>query len=413
MQRVAAAWVVPVDAPPIAQGAVLLDDRGRIEAVGRADTVPVPAQAERIDLDEAVLLPGLVNAHTHLELTGFGGRVQATDFLDWIRQVIRIKAGRSEEAFFEMASLGIRQQWGAGVTTFCDTGSTGAVIAAMHHVGASGVAHHEVFGADPAEAGDAMRRYGADLDRLSASATGRIALGLSPHAPYTVSGALYAASAQLAHAHGAPMAVHVAEPPDESALLSNFTGIFAEEWRRRGIPRPTTEPVTPLAWLERHGVLSPRTLCIHAIGATSIDTEMMSRCGVAVAHCPRSNRVHHGADAPVRRFLDAGLRLGLGTDSEISVDPPDLWAEGRAAGGLTGWSAAETLRALTLGGATALGLEGECGSLATGKWGDMVALRVPVDDDPVAAVLAGGGASVVATWLGGRVVHRKPAAWRT
>jgi 5-methylthioadenosine/S-adenosylhomocysteine deaminase len=398
--------VVPVAGPPIRDGAVLVDAAGRIAAVGPDALVPSPPQAAREHLAGVALLPGLINTHTHLELTGFAGQAEEGEFWAWIKRIIAIKAARSEEAFFDAACAGIRDQWSAGVTTVCDTGSTGAVIAALDHLGASGFAHHEVFGMHPEQADAAMRAFTADLGRLARHATGRVGLGVSPHAPYTVSGPLYRAAADVARAHGVPMAVHVAEPPAESALLRDFTGVFAEMWTEHGVPRPTELPVTPVGWLERHGVLSERTLCVHVIDTTADDVALMQRHHCAVAHCPRSNRRHHAADAPVRRYLEAGLRVGLGTDSEVSVDPPDLIAEARAAQALTGWTAAEAVRALTLGGAEALGLAHATGTLAAGKLADLVAVHVGATDAPEAAVLAAGRGGVVGTWLGGRPVHR-------
>ena len=404
MLRLEADWVLPVAAPPIAGGAVLVDAAGRIAAVGPSSQVPTPDRARCEALGAVVLLPGLVNSHTHLELTGFAGMVEDDDFWQWIRHVIAVKAARSEEQFFEAACEGIRGMWSAGVTTICDTGSTGAVLEALDHLGASGISHHEVFGAHPDQCEGAIKAFGRDLDRLATHATGRSALGVSPHAPYTVSAELYRASTELARAHGVPVAVHVAEPPDERRLLGDFTGIFADAWREQGIPRPTREPVSPVAFMDRCGVLSERTLCIHAIDVDEADTRLMARHGVAVAHCPRSNRRHHGTDAPVRRYLDAGLRLGLGTDSEVSVDPPDLLAEARRARELTGWTAAEAVRALTLGGAEAIGLEGEVGSLEPGKWADLVAFPLGEATQPEESVLTASRDAVRATWLAGREV---------
>jgi cytosine/adenosine deaminase-related metal-dependent hydrolase len=161
-----------------------------------------------------------------------------------------------------------------------------------------------------------------------------------------------------------------------------------------------------VAWLEQHGVLSERTLCIHAIHVSDGDADLIARHGSAVAHCPRSNRFHHGVDAPMQRYLDRRLRIGLGTDSEISVAPPDLIAEARVARTLTGWSAAETLRALTLGGAEAIERDTSCGSLTPGKWADLVAVGVDAIADPEEAVLASAVGDVVGTWLAGREVHR-------
>jgi 5-methylthioadenosine/S-adenosylhomocysteine deaminase len=407
MQRLSADWVLPVSAPPIQHGAVLIADNGRILAVGSDAVVPRPEIASSIHLNNTALLPGLVNTHTHLELTGFAGMVEEDLFLDWIRKLIVLKAARSAEEFFLAARRGIHEMWATGVTTICDTGSTGAVIAALDDLGASGIAHHEVFGMHPEQGDTAIKAFARDLDRLARHATGRTGIGVSPHAPYTVSGQLYQRAGELARANGVPLAVHVAEPQDESALLADFTGSFAEWWQELGTPRPTSQPISPMAWLEQHEILSPRTLCVHAIHVSQPDTDLMVRHGVAVAHCPRSNRRHHGADAPVGSYLDRGLRLGLGTDSEVSVAPPDLRAEARAARLLTNWSAAETVAALTLGGAGAIDRDDDCGSLTVGKWADMVAIEIGETDKPYEAVL-GELAPVTGTWLAGRKVFGIP-----
>lgn len=405
MLRLAAPWVLPIDAPPIADGAVLVDDDGRIAAVGPDHVVPAPPDAEQRRFAGAALLPGFVNTHTHLELTGFAGQDDETDFWEWIKRIIALKGTRNEEQFFDVACTGIRQCWQGGVTTICDMGNTGSVIAAMDHLGASGTAHHEAFDMHTLDTPTVMKQFSRDLDRLARHATGRVQLGVSPHAPYTVSGPLYRAVSDLARAHGVPIGVHVAEAADETALLRDFSGVFAEALRARGVARVTSEPTSPVAWLEQHGVLGPRTICAHAIQTDDADTTIMLRRGVAVAHCPRSNRHHHHVDAPVARYADRGLRIGLGTDSEVSVAPLDLLAEARAARTLTGWNAAETLRALTLGGAEALGLDAVCGSLTVGKWADVVAIGVGEAPDIESSVLGSALGDVRETWLGGKRVY--------
>jgi 5-methylthioadenosine/S-adenosylhomocysteine deaminase len=384
---------------------VLIDDRGRIAAVGPDHAVPRPPDGLAEYREGVALIPGLINTHTHLELTGFAGMAEETDFWLWIKRIIALKATRNEEEFFLAAEAGIRSCWAAGVTTICDMGNTGATVAALDALGASGIAHHEAFDMHVDETAVVMKRFSRDLDRLAQHATGRVILGVSPHAPYTVSGPLYAAVSALARSHGVPVGVHVAEPADESALLRDFTGIFADALRARGVGRISDESISPIAWLDRHGVLDSRTLCAHAIQTDEADTAIMVHRGVAVAHCPRSNRRHHGADAPVARYADRGLRIGIGTDSEVSVAPLDLLAEGRQARELAGWTAADALRALTLGGAAALGLESGCGSLTVGKWADIAAIAVGDHGSPLEAVLASSPADVVATWVGGRRVR--------
>lgn len=403
--RLSAPWLLPINAAPIHHGAVLIDDRGRIVAVGVEAAVPRPEGADVQHFEYAVLLPGLVNTHTHLELTGLGENGEETSFRTWLRSVIDLRGARTPEQLYNAAITGIKNNWASGVTTICDTGSSGAVIAALHHSQASGIAHHEVFGPHPEQFDSVMPEYIRSLDQLAHHATGRVTLGLSPHAPYSVSGRLYRATADLARAHGAPIAIHIAESPAESALLNDFSGEFAEMFRERGIPRPSETPITPMQWVAHHGVLGERTLCIHAVQVDAPDIELMVQSHSAVAHCPRSNRHHHGTDAPLRNLIDSGLRIGLGTDSELSVAPPNLLAEARAAALLAGWSDTQSLRALTLGGAEALGLDGECGTLAPGKWADIVAIRVGVTVNPEQAVMHGEPDAILATWLGGRKVH--------
>jgi 5-methylthioadenosine/S-adenosylhomocysteine deaminase len=205
------------------------------------------------------------------------------------------------------------------------------------------------------------------------------------------------------------MATHVAEPPGEMALFREGTGSFADMWQRRGIALPPG-PVTPVEWLERHEALGPETLCVHVVHADDRDIVRLARAGAAVAHCPLSNRAHaHGA-APLRAFLDGGLRVGCGTDSVVSVGRLDLLAEARAARRLAGLDAMAALALCTVGAARAIGLDSELGSLESGKWGDVAMVRTgaaPSADEACERVLASSLSDVEETLLGGRTVFRR------
>ncbi len=409
MLRLRADWLLPVTAPPLPDGAVLVAAGGRVAAAGPDARVPRPPGVPELALRHAALLPGLVNAHTHLELTGLGGRAEEDDFVAWIGTIRRLKADRTCGEALAAARAGIREGWARGVTTVADTGDSGAALRALAELGGSGVAYHEVFGPDPAQAAESLaglRRAVAELRPLESA---RVRLGVSPHAPYSVSGPLYAAVAGLAAEEGLPLAVHVAESAAESALLAHGGGGFGAAWARRGIA-PPANGVTPVEWLERHGVLGPRTLCIHAVRVGEEDVARLRRAGAAVAHCPVSNHRHgHGA-APLAALLAAGLRVGVGTDSEVSVGATDLLAEARAARALAGLDARAALALATAGAAAAIGMAGEVGELAGGAWADLLAVAVPPGASAAAveeAVLAGGPADVVGTWLGGRPVYRR------
>ena len=408
-RRLSARWILPVDGPAVEYGALLIGPEGRIVAVGPEPLVPRPPATPVEDFGDALLVPGLINTHTHLELTGLEGEPPEPDFAAWIRRLRETKAARTPEAFLDAARRGLADCLAAGVTTVADTGDSGAVIRAIAEAGGSGIAYQEVFGPHPDQCEESLAGLRQRVEELGRFAVGRVGLGVSPHAPYTVSGPLYAATAEWARRQGLPVAVHLAESPAECTLLERGAGAFAEAWRRRGIPMPAPSGRTPVAWLDEHGVLSSRTLCIHVVHAGAEDVGRLARAGAAVAHCPLSNRAHGHGTAPLAALLAARVRLGLGTDSTVSVGRLDLLAEARAARALGGLGADRALGLCTLDGARALGLEAETGSLAPGKWGDCVVIRRPRGAAGVAPeeqVLASGPRDVLATFVGGRDVYR-------
>ncbi len=407
-RRLAARWVLPIAGPPIECGAVLLGPDGRVEAVGPDAAVPRPPGVPGEEFAGGILLPGLVNTHTHLELTGFELGPPEPDFGAWISQVRAIKETRSAEEFAVAARVGLTDCYATGVTTVADTGDSGSVIRAMAEAGASGIAYQEVFGPHPAQMAESLAGLRARVEALGRFAGGRVRLGLSPHAPYSVSGPLYAAVAAWAARDGLPLAAHLAESHAESNLLESGSGPFAEAWRRRGIPIPGGPGRSPVEWLDRHGVLGERTLCIHVVQAGPADLGRLAHRGCAVAHCPLSNAAHAHGTAPLAGFLSHGLRVGLGTDSVLSVSRLDLLAEARAARTLAGLDAESALALCTLGGAAVLGLDGEIGSLEVGKWGDCVVLRssASAGGSPTERALESGRDDVVATFVGGRDVYR-------
>ncbi|MEP7326712.1 MAG: amidohydrolase family protein [Gemmatimonadota bacterium] len=403
MRSISADWLYTGTGLPQFNSGVLVAADGRIASIGQRGQ-------DGEHFPSAVLIPGLVNAHTHLELTGFEGQNEELEFPRWIRRIIALKAGRSEEDFFHAARTGLQSSFASGVTTVADTGSSAGPLRALAELGGSGTAYLEVFGPHPDAAVANMAAFEARLAELSVYESPRIRLGVSPHAPYSVSSPLYRATAQLARNQHRRLAVHIAESEAESDLLERAAGPFAEMWRSREIPLPALPGRTPLAWLETHEVLGPETLCIHAVRADASDIARLGRHRCGVAHCPRSNRRHGQGDAPLRGFREAKLRVGIGTDSAASVSPPDLLAEARAAAVLAGLSAPEALHLATQGGADAIGLGREVGRIEPGKWADLALIRLPegVSAGSLAdAILASSLEDVVATFVSGRSVYHE------
>jgi 5-methylthioadenosine/S-adenosylhomocysteine deaminase len=416
MTRYHARWICPVSSPPI-RDATLVEREGRIAYVGpRANA---PDGGDDVDLGEVILVPGLVNAHCHLELTAMRGFLDGLAFREWI---LRLTFSRrdvlSPDMLLDAARLGVREGIQHGITTFADTGDTGAGFDAMLELGVRGICYREVFGPDPAHCDDAIAALAAKVSEMRTRATSLVQVGVSPHAPYTVSDALFRAASAFAAREGLPLAVHVAESALESELVVDARGAFADGLRARGIavaPRARS----PVALLEHLGVLGPRALLIHCVRVDAEDVATIVRHECAVAHCPASNaRLGHGI-APLGELLDAGVRVGLGTDSVASNDRQDILDEARLASLVAAassrrhdaLSAARALELATSGGARALGLDAEIGTLKVGKSADLAAFpllshRGPVHDPVAALVFAHAGAPAAFVAVAGRVLVR-------
>ena len=411
MLRIASRIVWPVETAPILHGAVLVDDGGRIVEVGPDTRVPNPPDVTRLSFQNAVVMPGLVNTHTHLELSGLRGAVTETDFAQWIGRVRVLKEATDADAHREAARAGLREAWRTGTTTVADTGTTGAAVHALRELGGRGIYYQEAIAPEPGRAVQALGELVRAVDHLASVASAEVALGVSPHAPYTVSPELYREVAAWARSEGLSLAAHVAESSAETDLLTEARGPFAEMWMRRGIPLP--EPSrSAVAYLDGLDLLGPDLLAIHLVQADERDIGLLAERGVAVASCPRSNERHgHGAP-PLRELLDAGVRVGLGTDSLASVASLDLFAEARAAVRAASIEPEAAVRLVTADAARALGREDSIGGIAAGRWADLCVVEVPpliaADAPAVArAVLESGAGGVVATYVAGREVFAR------
>lgn len=326
-----------------------------------------------------------------MHLGGHDGAVhhEEPDFVRWIRRVRALKETVTAAGFYEAALAGVRDCWSRGITCLAETGSTGAVMRALHDLGGRGIVYQEVFGPDPAQCSASLRDLEAAVVQLRRLATSQLVLGVSPHAPYSVSAELYNAVGILARRQNLPIAVHVAESKEEVALVWDAEGSFADALRARGL---MVEPrhCSPVAYLMQRGVLRKGTLCIHCVQVDGADIELLRVSRATIAHCPRSNSAHHHGTMPLHTMRDAEIPVGLGTDSVVSVEDLDLWAEARAAQ----LSGADALRALTIEGAQALSWQDDIGSLTVGKAAD------------VAVFPTLGAATALLTVVNGRIVHQ-------
>ncbi len=415
-----AAWILPVAQPPIRDGAVLVGTDGRIAAVAPRAAIEPPERARVVELGRAALLPGLVNVHAHPELALFRGALEDLRFRDWILRLVGAKrAALGEEDYRLAARWTMAEALRAGITTIGATEASSAALAAMREAGLRGIVYQEAFGPDPHRMPDSLAELQRAVERLRADETERVRVGVSPHAPYTVSDALFAAVADYARADGLPLAIHAAESAAERELVVRGGGDFAPGLRTRGIATPARGRST-LEMLDRLGVLAARPLLIHCVDVDADDIRRIADAGCAVAHCPIANaRLGHGV-APVPELQRAGVRVGLGTDSVGSNNRLDLLEEARFASLIQRvqhrspelMPAAELLRLCTIDGARVLGLDGRVGTLEPGKDADLCAVSLaaphvrPVHE-PVSAVFhAARGTDVTLTVVAGEELYR-------
>lgn len=434
-----AEWVLPIALPPIRNGGVLVDN-GVIAWVGPLEHAPAhvllaleargavglssrlvesPLVVE--ELGAAVLMPGLVNAHSHLELTTLRGFLEGLDFREWLQALTRIRRDLLTcDDLVDAARVGIAEALRHGITTLADTTDSAAPILAMREMGVRGIGYLEVFGPDPARCDEAMERLQARVDELRIHDSTLVRVGISPHAPYTVSARLFAAATRLSRNEQLPIAIHVAESHSEVMFVTTGTGPFADKLRLRGVA-VGPQARTPIGLLDMCGVLDVRPLLIHAVHVDETDLARVAAAGATVVHCPTSNaKLGHGI-APLDRMLAHGIVVGLGTDSVASNDRMHLLDEARQAtlmhavrsGRPDSLGAHEALRLATVGGAAALSLADTVGTLETGKAADLTAFPLvdlesgPVYDPAVTLVHALAGRAVASlVTVGGTVVLR-------
>ena len=374
------------------------------------------------DLGEALILPGLVNTHTHLELTALRGYLESeeNDFFAWLR---KLTLARLETLTPD--DLRVSATWGAceavraGITCVGDASDSAMTsMLALNDVGLRGVVFQESFGPDPRLVNENFEKLEAKVAELRGVESDLVRVGVSPHAPYTVCGPQLERISRFARDERLPLMMHAAESHAEDLFVREGCGIFADGLAKRSIeweaPRLST-----IQYLKQVGVLDTQPLLAHCIRIDDADIETLRETRSKVAHCPKSNaKLGHGR-APFVKFLKAGVTVGLGSDSVASNNTCDILEEARFAvllsrSGLqdTLITASEALATATLGGARCMDLEGAIGELREGAQADLAILslngphQIPNYNTAATAIFASSGRDVILTVIAGREVFR-------
>src|SRR5438128_3821702 len=286
-----ARWVLPIVAPPIKDGAVAIEG-SRIFAVGaRADIVKRFPDTIINDFGEAAILPGLVNAHSHLELTAMRGFLEAeeNDFFAWLRKLTIARMAMTPQDLFVSATCGAIEAARAGITCVGDSSSAALEsMKALQGVGLGGIVFQESFGPDPNLANENVATLQAQLSSMRKVETDFVRAGVSPHAPYTVSAPQLELISRLAIGQHFPLMMHAAESAAEELLMLEGRGTFADGLKTRNIEWKAPG-VSTIQYLKRHRVLETRPLLAHCINVDEEDLDLIKGANAGVAHCPKSN----------------------------------------------------------------------------------------------------------------------------
>lgn len=392
-----AAWVCPIDRPPITNGIVDVEG-GRIARIRDGS----PEFGFR-DLGNVALLPGLVNAHTHLELSWLRGRVPpANRFTDWVTTLVGIRRGTEHAITPEIVAgvnEAIREVRASGTVAVGDISNSLAAVEPILDAGLHGVVFHELLGF--------KERDGALVEstreRRAAAAGRGVRVSLAPHAPYSTSVELFKAIRAAVSASDCPiLSVHLGESVEEVELLEKGSGPWRGMLQAIGVWRDDWEVpgCGPVQFLDRHGVIDARTLVIHGVQFDDGALARLREIGATLVTCPRSNRWVGAGYPPIERFYTSGVAVAVGTDSLASVEDLNVFSELKTMRWLAPTvPASRLLESATLVGARALGLESDLGSITRGKRAELIAVQLPDAIEDVEEYLVNGIEPSQVTWI--------------
>lgn len=398
-----AKYLLPNSLQVIENGALVIHG-SKIADIGTYEAVKRGNDSEVRDLGEAVIMPGLVNAHTHLELTHHQDLIQRTSrFTDWLSQLIRNHKSDSEWVDSAVKD-GIEMSVAGGATTVGDIHGFGMSADTHKNSPVRTVVFFETTGFS-------LERTHIGVDRIDeylAASPQKDALfqpAVSPHALYSTSAALYHYCLRLAQSRGLPLCTHLSETKDEIEFLASGTGAFADLLKAFGISMKEWTPpgCSPIQHLKDIGILDYRPLLAHCNYLTEADIETLAASNATVVFCPRAHHYFHHNSHPICHLIKAGANVAIGTDSLASNWSLSMLDELKyLANTQDGLSPHTIVDLVTINGARGLSLN-RVGKLEKGWYADVIGVAIPDDGQSVIQQILDESARNILTVVAGRV----------
>jgi cytosine/adenosine deaminase-related metal-dependent hydrolase len=378
--------LLPIGSPPLSDGAVRVED-GRITGVGGARELPPWAGEEVVDLGAAVLLPGLLNAHCHLDYSTLRNAIAPqAGFTEWVQRLNSIKRQLSPADILDAIHRGYAEAQQYGTTTVCSMAAFPDLLPALGPAPLRTWWFYEMI--DIRHRVTSEELVAGALSFFNQNPDPLVRYGLNPHAPYTASLLLYRLAQACAEQGGMVLTSHVAESREESDMFTQARGPLYDFLSGLGRPMHDCGHDTPFGWLWRNGAIGGRWLLAHLNDLTESDFALLATLQPAqlpsVVHCPGSHRYFGHPPFPLERLAALGVNLCVATDSLASTDSLSLLGElRRLRASHPSLTPDALLHTVTAAPARALGREGLLGCLAPGAHADLIA--IPFDGPPAAA----------------------------
>lgn len=430
---ICAEHIIPVTSAPIEHGAVLVRN-GRIVEIGGAQRMKSRYPEEEVrDFGQCAIMPGLVDCHTHLEYTVLRGIVHDVPYAEWLALEHEKADLMTRDDRYDSALLGGLEMISGGVTTVADFTSTGASCEAVQDLGLRSVIYRSVGAPDKAHVAKAMESAKQDVEAWNAIVDhNRTRIGIAPKALHACHPSVFREVNQYAAENNMPVAMHVAGSYEEYKYIKNgSTPLSVRGVKDAGADTLTDRSMwlptgaTPVNYALNQGAFqAENVLAVHCVHVNDEDIAKLREYDVAIAVCTRCNAQLGMGLAPLHEFLQAGIRVGLGTDSPAAIDSADMFTEMRLgmlihrAVNRDEFIGAKTMLELaTMGSARALRMEDEIGSLEPGKRADIIVVdlsgsrQTPLVDPVTAVVTGAAAADVIFTMVEGKILYERPGKW--